>query len=512
MKLLNKSILLLVSILIASPGFAMSRTYGYYVDKESARNAARSLLTQPLPPGRAHIIGDYFPVNGYDRLVICADTDSGHVGGVGFSSGFCNFTQTILFFAFPTSGSNCPEGLVPDSEGACVEPGVAAGPNLGPDQCPNPMVGNPINSTNGNKYAEYSLIKRGEIDFKIYYNSLTGEWSTSADTRIEMPSSRVHHVVFGNGKRYEFRDTAVYWASQMPYLEYIPAESGYEYFDQKVKWQFNNTGKLLSIEDTQDVSKITYSYSSDNVSATVSDHIGKTISLEFNKQGQVDKILYDQNKQIAIQWHAQLPLITQVKYHDNSSMIFHYDDQNYSNALTGYTDEDGKRYATWSYDSQGRASSSEHADGKEKVTINYDHIDDDQDPRITVTNALNKQTTYHYETALRKNRIVQVEGHASDNCAAANKAYTYFPDGTLETKTDWQGRVTRYVRDDLGRPISMTEVEGTSEERVTTTEYHPIFNKPVKVAAPNNITHYEYFETGPNAGRLLRTRIESITP
>jgi uncharacterized protein RhaS with RHS repeats len=61
---------------------------------------------------------------------------------------------------------------------------------------------------------------------------------------------------------------------------------------------------------------------------------------------------------------------------DNPSKIYHYENIDYPNHLTGITDELGNRYATYSYNSDGKATSTEHSQttnvvGQEKFELDF---------------------------------------------------------------------------------------------------------------------------------------------
>ena len=81
--------------------------------------------------------------------------------------------------------------------------------------------------------------------------------------------------------------------------------------------------------------------------ATVTDHLGNTVSYT-----------YDAANNLAT-----------VTYPGGGSKTYLYNEQAYTantnlpNAMTGITDENGTRFATYQYDSQGRAVSTEHAGG-----------------------------------------------------------------------------------------------------------------------------------------------------
>lgn len=207
--------------------------------------------------------------------------------------------------------------------------------------------------------------------------------------------------------------------------------------------------------------------------------------------GQVTGYAYDTNGNLA-----------QVTYPDDTSKQYHYEDTRFPHALTGITDENGNRYATWSYDEQGRAISSEHANGVDRTTLVYN-----ADGTTTVTNSLGKQTTYHFTTIHGVKKVTQVEGHPTASCEGANKAYSYDTNGFLAFKTDWKGTVTSYTRDSRGLELSRTEADGTPEARTTTTEWHTDYRLPLKITEPDKITEYTYDANG----RLL-TKQERSAP
>jgi YD repeat-containing protein len=161
------------------------------------------------------------------------------------------------------------------------------------------------------------------------------------------------------------------------------------------------------------------------------------------------------------------------------------------NALTGITDEEGVRYATYDYDSEGRAISSEHAGGVDDFSVTYN-----SDGTVTTTNALGKETTYTFDTILGTKYVVQVEGHASTHCAAANKFYTRDKMGAVERETDWNGNVTEYERDSFGQVTSKTEDVGGSAERTTTTTYDSTFRLPDVITETGKTTDYGYDSDG----------------
>ncbi|WP_301153883.1 RHS repeat protein [Metapseudomonas otitidis] len=174
-----------------------------------------------------------------------------------------------------------------------------------------------------------------------------------------------------------------------------------------------------------------------------------------------------------------------------SSQTYHYEDSRNPNLLTGITDERGIRYATWTYDDQGRAISSEHAGGAEKVTVAYN-----ADGSSTVTNALGKRTTYRFQTIQGIRRITAIEGEPSANCPNSNSTFTYDDRGLVKTRTDNKGNVTTFDYNERGLEVSRTEAYGTPQARTVITAWHPTLFLPLTVTEPDRVTTYRYDDQG----------------
>src|SRR5690606_13275096 len=128
---------------------------------------------------------------------------------------------------------------------------------------------------------------------------------------------------------------------------------------------------------------------------------------------------------------------------------FHYEDSRNNALLTGITDERGVRYATWSYDDKGRAISSEHADGAERVTVTYN-----SDGTVSVTNELGKVAKYRFQYIKGVQRIPAIEGAPSANCPNSHSTFVYNARGLVTRKPDNEGHVTTYSYNESGLEIS----------------------------------------------------------
>ncbi len=213
--------------------------------------------------------------------------------------------------------------------------------------------------------------------------------------------------------------------------------------------------------------------------------------------------LTSDNVLINYSFNSHNQLITASKTTNGQTQVreYHYEVPSKPNLLTGITDERGVRYATWAYDDQDRAISSEHADGADKVTLTYN-----TDGSTTVTNELGKKATYRFETIQGIRRIVAIEGEPSPNCPNSNSSFTYDNRGLLKTKTDNKGILTTYDYNDRGLEVSRTEAAGTPQARTTTTTWHPTLFLPLTVTEAGRTTHYQY----DNQGRQISQTTDSL--
>ena len=141
---------------------------------------------------------------------------------------------------------------------------------------------------------------------------------------------------------------------------------------------------------------------------------------------------------------------------------YHYEIPQRSGALTGKS-INGARYATFTYNDWGWATSSEHAGGVERHVFAY--TQDGTGGLTTLhTNPLGKQTTYVY----RDRKLQSITGHPSANCPATQaSAVTYDQFGYRDKTTGFAGQVTDFDYNGKGQLLQRREAAGTAAERVT---------------------------------------------
>ncbi|QOJ22365.1 MAG: RHS repeat protein [Gammaproteobacteria bacterium] len=207
--------------------------------------------------------------------------------------------------------------------------------------------------------------------------------------------------------------------------------------------------------------------------------------------------------------------LTSVIYLDGKARTYHYNEAAYTsgaslpNALTGITDENGIRFATYTYDAQGRAVVTEHAGGVERYVLGYS-VDGSN---TMVTDPLNSQYTHHFQTILGVAKSTGQSQPAGSGCSAASSAITYGANGNAASRADFNGNKTCYAYD-LARNLEIARVEGlssgsscpgdlfsytpaaNSSERKILTEWHANFRLPIKITEAGKETGFGYDSYG----------------
>ncbi|WP_163836702.1 DUF6531 domain-containing protein [Spartinivicinus ruber] len=373
--------------------------------------------------------------------------------------------------------------------------------NTGSGDCSQPettkSTGNPIRVSTGNKYQVETDIT-GVIPFTRYYNSELKGWSHQYQYQIQQPQNNpsLIYLIRPDGKVLSAKLDNEEWKTDSDVFLAVTrtdqTPAGWLIKKGKQQEFYDSQGRLISLEKA-------------NGEVLTSEWVDKQQVIKDTKGNQLT-ITYDDahflssvklNNRDAITYtYDKLFLLTQVTYKTGKTRQYHYENEAFPYHLTGIIDENGVRFATWTYDDQGRATSSEHAGGKEKVTLAFH-----DNNSTTVTNPLGKKTTYHFQSFNGVNKVVKVEGHQSANCAAANKEYTYYPTGLLKTKTDWKGNTTEYKYNDQGLQIEKTEAVGTPQARTITTEWDVEKRLPLKSSDGKLETLYQYDEQGKLANK-----------
>lgn len=127
-----------------------------------------------------------------------------------------------------------------------------------------------------------------------------------------------------------------------------------------------------------------------------------------------------------------------------------------------------------------------------------------------MTDPLGSSRNYRFATILGAARLVGVDQPGGAGCAAASSAVEYDTNGNVKSRTNFNGVKTTYVYDTVRNlELSRTEAAGTTLARTTTTEWHPSFRLPKRIAEPKRIITYTYSASGSLESRTIQPTNDS---
>jgi YD repeat-containing protein len=273
---------------------------------------------------------------------------------------------------------------------------------------------------------------------------------------------------------------------------------------------YDASGKLLSISNRAGATQtLTYA---NGLLQTVTDPAGRQITFTYDAAQRVATATIPSGGVYRYTYQAA-GMLASVTYPDNTVRIYHYEDSRFPTYLTGITDEKGNRFATYAYNDQGKASSSEHAGSVDRVTVGYN-----TDGSADVTDALGALRTYSFQTIFG---MIKTKGltQPCTACGGSNKSTSYDDNGNIKNRTDFSGNLTNYTYD-LNRNLETLRVEGldaagatTPATRTITTEWHPTWRLPKRIAEPLKITTYVYHgDNGVSCGATGSLCTKTIQP
>ena len=188
--------------------------------------------------------------------------------------------------------------------------------------------------------------------------------------------------------------------------------------------------------------------------------------------------------------HGNLASVT---HPDSTTRFYHYQNPTYPDLLTGLTDESGNLFESWTYDSQGRATSSQHAGGADLTKVTYTN-----GTSTTVTDARGNAHTYTLTTQYQPG---QADGDQRRRLRlqfrrGRPRLSPMTPTALSPACTDFDGNVTTYIHNALGEETSRTEASGTPLARTITTTWSTTFHLPTKIVEPNRTTTFTYDANG----------------
>jgi len=410
----------------------------------------------------------------------------------------------------------------------------------------NMLVKNPIHIGIGEKYqVEKDYTETSGLNFTRYYHSSKFapkgsfglSWRHTYDRKISALNSGTYsfaYVTRADGKQFSYLLNATgIWESDADINDTLTRLA--DNTDNVTGWQlingenrqietYSTAGQLLSIVDPSGYTQM-LTYSDDSTPAAVApkagllirvtDSFGRQLNFTYDANSRLSTLTdpagglyqyaYDADNNLST---VTYPDDTLTDATDNPKKTYVYGELDHTanvsqpHALTGIIDENNQRYATFTYDAQGLAISTEHAGGVDRSTLSYNTDSTGKLISATITDALGSVYTQHFQTVLGVVKNTGSDQPGGSGCSASSSALTYDANGNVASRTDFNGNRTNYSYD-LTRNLETSRTEGltaagasTPATRTITTDWHPTFRLPVKYTEPGLETTYSYDDKG----------------
>ncbi|WP_354686370.1 DUF6531 domain-containing protein [Cupriavidus necator] len=384
-------------------------------------------------------------------------------------------------------------------------------------------IGNPVLPGAGQKIASETDFAdiRNSLSFRRNYSSkgLKGgslgdlwihNWERRIDAGTHPAVTDQLTVIRGDGTRQYFvRDaTTRQWQPSYAYekgrLNGRSAPSGetvgWEYIaeDDSIE-SYSASGQLLSVT-TRAGAKTILAYSdaatppsiapAPGLLIAIADQFGRTLKLSYNADKRVNAITSPAGEITSFEYSVY-GMLSKVVWPDARFRTYVYEDTRFPSALTGIIDEAGTRFGIYAYDAAGRAISSEHAGGVNRFQFQYL-----TGSTTSVTTPGGSNTTLSFEQT--GDDFMRSTGASAScpECGKVAKNTSYDANGNVSGSVDFDNKETRYTYDALGRETQRIEDYSTPDPKTTTTEWHPTWKLPLKVAAPGRVDYFTYDARG----------------
>lgn len=360
-------------------------------------------------------------------------------------------------------------------------------------------VGNPIDPGLGTKAHRESVyaspVAAEPLTFEWLYSSSmyqtqvkTAGWSNTYSRRV---ATSINNTVFA------YRETGFVSKFTLSNGIYVPDAdisdrltrlvdgsgntTGWTYYLAKTEEteSYNASGQATSIQSRSGaIMTLTYSDANTPPSVapvpglliTVGDPFGRQLNLTYNAASLVSSLIDPAGRVYTFGYDANSNLAS-ITWPDTTVRQFVYENTTYPSALTGIVDETGQRYATYTYDSHGRAIATVHAGGADSYSFVYN-----ADGTSAVTDPVGVSRQFNFANALGaiKNAGVSLPG---TTCGVNSSAITYDANGNASSRTDFNNKKVCYSYD-LTRNLETARLEGALSTETCSTVLASPPNRP----------------------------------
>lgn len=286
-----------------------------------------------------------------------------------------------------------------------------------------------------------------------------------------------------------------------------------------------NSKYLLVSATKNGGSRTDYSYGENGKLNAISDSFGRTLNVTWQDDAAIASISspefsviyhYDQLKTEDGALVSGMQRIANVRISDAEGVSQGVKQYHYGEGwpdwfyLTGVSDENTVRFATYTYDAEGRVSRSEHAGGAQRYDFSYP-----TDTSRLVVDPLGSARSLTLEAVADQLRVTSFSQPGGAGCGPAASAYAYSPRGLLQSRSDFNNAKTCFTYDPA-RYLESSRVDGIpaaaacpsasgvlgAGQRKVSSRWHPDWATQIMVAEPLKITHYIYNGQSDNDGSI----------
>ena len=382
-----------------------------------------------------------------------------------------------------------------------------------------------------------------DVEIPAFGSVWYGSWHKQLTLGVSNTGVRISR---GNGDYVSFRQTptgAFFTDADVP-GRLVRTGNGFTYIDLRAGSveQYNSAGALVRI-DFSDGRGATFSYSDSQTPASIApasgylvgvqDDFGRLASIEYDlpsgnagSDGRVRSISSQGN---IVHFDYTSANLAKIRWADGTELGFSYERADLPWALTGITDERSVRFATITYDLQGRAIGSFLSGNVDRYSLAFS-----QAPSITTVDEyisskdvvirtrtwstpqtvdvalpLGTQATLGAINSLGTSRVSKQSQPAGSGCSASTSNQSYDQSGNIASSDDFNGSRTCFSYDTSNREV--VRIEGLAAGKVGTacasvsagsgipagsrkvsTEWHPDWRLRARVAEPGRITTSVY--------------------
>lgn len=412
--------------------------------------------------------------NSDDRTLVSATTQSSRATEVNFSV-WSGFEQ-------PTRCENPDSNSGPGSGEVSLS--IPTEPEPDPPACAGCAVGFPVSVTTGVVYFDHTdAVLPGVgpgLRFVRSYNSqlrapgqhgIFGEgWNHVYEQKLTVfpPPSKIIMLRRANGSPAYFQDNDGdgTFEPSVPFNKASTivkqADGTYiRYFRRGGSETYDGSGWLTGLKDPSN-NTVTVTRDGSGQLTTITEIGGRTLTLGY--LGGLVNTLSGPSGLIATYGYNGFQLAS-VTYADGSGYTYTYDSGTQQLLTVG--DLTGRTLETHTYFADGRAHTSEIADGKELQTLSYGNL------QTTVTDALNHVTTYDYRMIWGSWHVIKIVGPCP-SCGGGGETqeWTYDNYGRVLSYTDGEGNATTYTyTSDTGDLETETRSPAPGVSHLTQYEY-----------------------------------------